>query len=636
MQKALILQNKFIGDVLVASLLAKNLKRLIPGIEVHFFCYDKAQAVLDGNPYIDKIIYFDDDKLKKFPVLLRFARQIRKEKYDYLFDPYTKLQSRFITAFSGAKTKISYDKPYFKFLYTHNIKEKNKPQYICCTSIENRLRLLTPIEADMQNFDFQTEIFLTQEEQKSARKEMQNKGVDFSKPTFMIGALGSSDTKSLPAPTMAAVINHLTKHYEGNFVLNYVPNQQKEIDEILKLVNQPDQLILDILGKNVRELLGYLSQIDVLIANEGGAINMAKALQKPTFSIYSPHKFREDWGCYENEVIHESAHLEEIEPEYLYNLNLKETVKNPFEWYQKIPSEYINSKLDQYLTSIGVKPVNDGNPVYFDTKEKPKISALLITKNEKKNIADYLEDLDFADEIIIVDSHSTDETKSIAQSNPKVQFVERTFDNFSNQKNFAISLAQYPWIVFFDTDERISKSLRAEILKTIQNPMANDAYYIKRQFYFFDTPMHFSGWQNDKAIRLFKNGKGIYGSHKFVHETLEVEGEIGMMKEPIQHYSLTNYTTYQRKLNLYAKLKAKELYHKGRKANFFHYKIKPIVRFLHHFIFRFGFLDGKNGYIIACLYKNYVAKRYFYLDKFWAESEHEASTSKKEIQTKIG
>ncbi len=620
MQKALILQNKYIGDVLVASLLAKNLKRLLPGLEVHFFCYDKAKAVLEKNPYIDKIIYFDDQKLKKLPVLWRFTRQIRKEQYDYLIDPYSKLQSRFITLFSGAKTKISYDKPFFKYLYDYRIKEKKYPEYVCCTSIENRLRLLTPIESDMSSYDFQTEIFLSEDEKKAAADQMKSKGVDFRLPTFMIAVLGSSPTKSLPADTMAELINHLLEEYEGNFILNYIPNQQKQIDEIIKKVKHPEKLLIDILGKDVRELLSIMSHIQVLIGNEGGAINMAKALQKPSFSIYSPHKFRENWGCYENETIHQSAHLEEILPEYLFQFDLKATIRNPEEWYQKITPEYLKNKIDAYLPKIGINriaPSNMKNP----QPNHPKISALLITHNEEDKIKTYLEDVHFADEIIIVDSYSTDQTKNIATQNPKVVFMEREFDNFSNQKNFAIEQAQYPWIIFFDTDERISKSLKAEILQTIKNQESKEAYYIKRKFYFIDKPMRYSGWQNDKAIRLFKNGKGKYDQQKFVHESLKVDGQVGQLLESIDHYSLNNITTYQRKLNLYAKLRAKELFEGNKKANFFHYRIKPIVRFMHHFVFRFGFLDGKNGYIIAKLYQNYVAKRYYYLDKYWEEQQ---------------
>ncbi len=618
MKKALIIQNKFIGDVLVASLLAKNLKRIIPNIEVHFFCYDTAKAVLEQNPYIDKIIYFEDHRLKNIGVLTEYAWEIRKEKYDYLFDLYSKLQSRYITLFSGAQTKISYDKPIFKPLYDYNIKEKEKPEFVCCTSIENRLRLLTPLEKDMSTYDFETEIFLKIEERKKARREMEIKGVDFSKPTFMIGALGSSSTKSLPLDSMAELINHLLNHYEGNFVLNYVPNQQNEIDRLLQKIPKSDQLKTNILGKNVRDMLAILSQCDVLIANEGGAVNMAKALKIPTFSIYSPHKFREDWACYENQFIHESVHLEDLDPGYVYQMNLQATIKDPTHLYKKLKPDFINKKLDQYLRKIGI--FNQTTPQLKTPKPfEPKISALLITKNEEKNIASYLRDMDFADEIIIVDSLSTDETKRIATNHQNVRFLERKFDNFSNQKNFAIEQAQYPWIVFFDTDERVSRKLKSEILNVVHSENPLDAYFVRRKFYFLEDPMHFSGWQNDKAIRLFKNGKGKYCNEKFVHETLEVDGEVGILNEAIHHYSLNDLEAYQEKLKLYAKLKAEELYKKGKKASFIHYHIKPSIRFLHHFVFRFGFLDGKNGYTIAKIYRDYVVNRYTYLDQYWAQ-----------------
>ncbi|MGM5631101.1 glycosyltransferase family 9 protein [Apibacter raozihei] len=352
MKKALIIQNKFIGDVLVASVLAKNLKKSIPDLSVHFFCYDKAVSILENNPYIDKVITFDDQELKKISVLWKYTKQIRNEKYDILIDPYAKLQSRFITLLSSAKQKISFDKPFFKHFYTDVYKEEKEPMLIHCTSIENRCLLLSPFFKDFTTIDFQTEIFLTDEEINNARDYMSQEGVNFNKPVIILGVLGSSLDKSWPLAYMAELTNFLLENFDINILFNYVPSQQKDVDQILSSVSQKDKIFTSILGSSVREFAAILKNSDALIANEGGAVNIAKALLKPTFSIFSPHKFRKDWGCYENLFIHQSFHLTDINPEIYKQHSVKEILKTPEPFYLLLKPEKVIPVISDYVQNV--------------------------------------------------------------------------------------------------------------------------------------------------------------------------------------------------------------------------------------------------------------------------------------------
>jgi len=613
LKKALIIQNKFVGDVLVASLLAKNIKKIYPEIKVHFFCYDKAVGILDNNPYIDKIISFNNEELKKISNLWEMSTKIRAEKYDILFDPYAKLQSRFITLRSDAKKKISFDKPFFKYIYTDVIKEYKTPKYAFCTSIEDRMKLLTPFNPDFSTLDFQTEIFLTEKEIKKTRIELEKNGVDFSKKIIILGVLGSEDKKTLPLHIMSEIVNFILENYDGNILFNYVPNQQKEVDFLLKLIPNRDKIITSVLGNSIREFAAILYHSDCLIANEGGSINIAKAMQKPTFSIFSPHKFRKDWGCYENFSRNRSFHIQDIYPEVNKVLKTGDLIKNPFEIYPLMSAYYIVPKIEEFLN----EEIFHTNKIANKKFSKNALTAVMICYNEEKNIRKYIENMAFVDELIIVDSFSTDKTIEIIKQYPFVKLVQKKFVDFPNQKNYALSLASNEWILFFDADERINTELKVEILQTINtNPNVN-AYYIKRKFYFKNKAMQFSGWQNDKAIRLFKKGKCKYNEDRKVHEIMSTEGNVGTLNNKLDHYSFESVKKYKKKLNLYAQLKAEELFNQGIKPNFFHFKIKPIFRFFHHYIFRLGILDGKNGYKISKIYENYVRNRYKYLAEMY-------------------
>ena len=243
----------------------------------------------------------------------------------------------------------------------------------------------------------------------------------------------------------------------------------------------------------------------------------------------------------------------------------------------------------------------------------PKITALIITLNEAKNIGAVIENLDFADEIIIVDSFSTDETVSIAESYTKVKVYQHKFEDFTTQRNFALDKANFEWILFLDADERVSKSLQQEIVDTISSEHTVDAYFFFRKFMFEDKPLQFSGWQTDKSIKLFKKSKAKYNEEHLVHEVLRVDGSVSSLKNKLIHYSYNSYESYKIKMKSYAKLKAQELHNKSLKPNAFHYIIKPLYRFLYGYIVRLGFLDGRKGIIICYLNALSVYKRYSYM-----------------------
>lgn len=232
---------------------------------------------------------------------------------------------------------------------------------------------------------------------------------------------------------------------------------------------------------------------------------------------------------------------------------------------------------------------------------KQKISALVITYNEIGYIERCIDSITFADEIVVVDSFSTDGTYQYLQQHPKVTVMQHPFKNFTAQKSFALKQATNDWVLFLDADEVVSKKLQEEILDTVNNPEACEAYWFYRQFMFQNTPLHFSGWRTDKNYRLFRKSKARFTDKKIVHETLEIDGQSGILQEKLIHYCYKTYTDYKGKMLRYGQLKAKEAFYKEKSFNYVFMVIKPFWKFFYHYVLRLGILDGKKGVVICYL-----------------------------------
>ncbi len=242
--------------------------------------------------------------------------------------------------------------------------------------------------------------------------------------------------------------------------------------------------------------------------------------------------------------------------------------------------------------------------------EKQKLSVLIITLNEEQHIKALLEDIDFADEIIVVDSYSTDETINIVEAFKNVKLIQNLFINYTSQRNFALDQAKNSWVLFIDADERLTPELKSEIITIINSDNAASAYFIYRIFMFKNSRLNFSGWQTDKIFRLFNKSKCRYNEERTVHEKLIVNGSISTLKNKITHFSYSSYEEYKSKMYQYGIFKASEKFAKGIRPYFLLQILHPLYTFLYQFIVRFGFLDGTKGIIICYLNAYSVFIRY--------------------------
>jgi glycosyltransferase involved in cell wall biosynthesis len=239
-------------------------------------------------------------------------------------------------------------------------------------------------------------------------------------------------------------------------------------------------------------------------------------------------------------------------------------------------------------------------------KENHSIAAIVLTKNEEHNIAECLEGLKSADEIIIVDCNSTDRTREIASRYTDKIYVKEMDHGFGPQRNFAIGKAHTEWILFIDADERVSLELWQEIIKSITTEKYN-IYLLPRLTIFLGKPIYHCGWFEPNNGRLFRKGYARY-NNAYVHEELIFEEEVevaGRLSNSLYHKTYRNASHHLEKLNLYTTLTAEEFYKSGvrlRSSNYmWYFVIKPLLVFVRKFIVLRGYRDGVRGFFISFL-----------------------------------
>ncbi len=229
------------------------------------------------------------------------------------------------------------------------------------------------------------------------------------------------------------------------------------------------------------------------------------------------------------------------------------------------------------------------------------LSIVIITYNEEKNLERCLISLkDVADEILVVDSYSTDSTLKIARAfNARV--ISHPFDGYGEQKNFATSQASYDWVLSLDADEALTPELRQSILRVKENPQYN-VYEMPRLTKYCGQWIRHSGWYPDRQTRLYNRTKGRWKERK-VHEYWEVDAkeQKGLLAGDLLHYSYSSISEHLQKIEKYSDLAAIESVQQNKDASLTKMLTSPAWHFFHEYIIRRGFLDGFNGFIICKL-----------------------------------
>tara|TARA_R110002167_G_scaffold51470_17_gene148952 strand:+ start:594 stop:1724 length:1131 start_codon:yes stop_codon:yes gene_type:complete len=348
--KFLVIQQKMIGDVLTSTVICENLKQHFPNCRIDFIANENTLAVLQHNPYIDEIILFKNQYRKQKSAFFKFLKEIKKERYHAVIDAYGKLESNLISLFARAEFKIALKKWYSSWIYTHTIKENLTPNGNIPLAIENRLQLLNPILGSKNTYFTHPRIFLTATEIDGALKKLETVKTDPAQKLIMIGILGSSPLKTYPAAYMAELLDSICENSKAILLFNYIPSQQNDARAIYEKcsIKTKERIIFDFYANSLRDFIALLSQCDALIGNEGGAVNMAKALDVPTFSIFSPFIMKGAWHS-EIRKEHAGVHLADYRPELFANLDKKAIKKNIRQLYSAFNPMLFNGLLRPFL-----------------------------------------------------------------------------------------------------------------------------------------------------------------------------------------------------------------------------------------------------------------------------------------------
>ncbi len=241
--------------------------------------------------------------------------------------------------------------------------------------------------------------------------------------------------------------------------------------------------------------------------------------------------------------------------------------------------------------------------------ERPRLSACIIAFNEADRISDCLASLAFCDEVLVVDSHSTDATVALAEA-AGARVLQRPFDGFRSQKDFAVAQATHDWVLCLDADERVDDILRTSILAARDGGFGGQAgYRFNRLSDYFGRFLRHGNAYPDRVLRLFDRRRGGWRGKREIHEAASVDGPVATLRGDLIHYPYRSLEQQLAKTQRYAKMMAEHEYARGKRASWSKLVLAPAWRFWRGYVLRAGFLDGWRGLVYAYVRANYVRQK---------------------------
>lgn len=228
-----------------------------------------------------------------------------------------------------------------------------------------------------------------------------------------------------------------------------------------------------------------------------------------------------------------------------------------------------------------------------------KVTVTIITLDEAEHIAAALDSVSWADEVIVVDSGSSDGTADIARAKG-ARVSTRGWTGYADQKNHAAALASHDWIFSLDADERVTTPLATAIRDLLQSEPPKKCYRVPRVTFHLGRWIRTTDFYPDYQARLYDRRAGTWRG-EFVHESVHADGEVGYLRGELEHYSFRDLSDHVLRINRYSNLAAQQMYQRGRRATAFHLLVHPPAAFLRNYLLRRGFVDGSAGLLISLM-----------------------------------
>jgi glycosyltransferase involved in cell wall biosynthesis len=251
----------------------------------------------------------------------------------------------------------------------------------------------------------------------------------------------------------------------------------------------------------------------------------------------------------------------------------------------------------------------------------PKVTVTVIARNEAANIAAALESVRWADEIVVVDSDSTDATVEIARRFTD-RVIVRAWPGYVAQKNFAASQASHDWVLSLDADERVSPELAAEIQRVLKSEPVHAGYRIPRVAFHCGRWIRSTDWYPDYQLRLYDRRRAEWAG-RHVHESVRATGTVGHLRGELQHYAYRDIAHHLQTMDRYTTLAAQQMFEEGRRASWVDILIAPRLTFFRNYVLRGGFRDGMAGLVISAMNSYYVGLKF---SKLWELCSPSTST----------
>ena len=236
----------------------------------------------------------------------------------------------------------------------------------------------------------------------------------------------------------------------------------------------------------------------------------------------------------------------------------------------------------------------------WSTSARPRLAGLVTTFNSEARLRACLESIAWCDEILVVDSYSTDATLAIAQSFPNVRVIQRPYFGAASQKNWGVLQLTADWVFILDSDEVCRPDLRDEIQSLLVAGAPAHAFFIHRRVYFLNRRIRFSGWRHDRVGRLFKIGAARFERRR-VHPVLVADGPAPMLRHSLDHYMVDSFDEYAQRLVTYSVWGAAQAYREGRRAGLREVAGRSTYRFFRTYVLQLGILDGRLGFVACSL-----------------------------------